>query len=280
MTIHEIMYDQSYVETRRGLSLHELDILIANLLDKPKEFIYAHPEYKLRQSQITRLKKHIQRRKAGEPIAYITGHKEFYDLDFIVTSDVLIPRPDTELLVECVVNYAKKNKLTIADIGTGSGNIAVAVKKTLRSRCRMIATDISATALHIARKNAKHHNTAVTFYKSNVLRKLPSSLHTKLDIIMCNAPYLTKTEAHKKNLQYEPQVALTPTDSPTSIIQQLLQQTPRFLKPDGVIFLEIGHRQANQVKKLCRTYFPHSQIKVHKDLGNFDRVIECQVKSY
>lgn len=279
MTIGDIIFPGKAVGTLiKGLPLHEVDIVLSHTLQQPKEFLYAHPEYVLSTHQLTTLKGYLQRRRTDEPIAYITGCKEFYGLDFYVTPDVLIPRPDTELLVESVLEYvdSKKHPVLIADIGTGSGNIAIAVKYVLGKRCSMIASDISSAAIKVARKNAKHNKTDITFYISDVLKRLPKSLHNGIDVLMCNAPYLTKTEARKKNLAYEPQVALTPAGAPTSIIEQLLQQAPTFLKPHGVIFLEMGHRQAAQVTTLCKKYFPKAKTATYKDLGNFDRVVVCQ----
>lgn len=278
MTIAEFMYAPANRTLRHGVSLHEIDILLSSVLKKTREFIYSHPEYTLTATQFKNLKQYIKRRRAGEPIAYITGSKEFYGLDFIVTPDVLIPRPDTELLVESVLAYAdtRKGKLLMADIGTGSGNIAITIKHELQNRCNMIATDISAAAVRVARKNAKRNNTPIQFYTSDVLAKLPKTLYGKIDVLLCNAPYLTKTEARKKNLAFEPQVALTPSGAPTSIIEQLLQQAPAFLTPGAVIFLEMGHRQAKQVHALCKKYFPQAKTTTLKDLGNFDRVVICK----
>lgn len=279
MTISEFTYGPAYKSIRRNVPLHEIDIILAAVLKKSREFLYSHPEYPLTKAHITKLTAQLKRRGNGEPIAYITGTKEFYGLDFIVNPAVLIPRPDTELLVESILTYAdsQKRSLLMADIGTGSGNIAIAVKHELQNRCVMIASDISATALRIAKKNAVHNKTAIEFYRSDVLKSIPKKYHGKLDILICNAPYLTKTEARKKNLAFEPQVALTPTGSPTSIIEQLLQQAKEFLKPGGVIFLEMGHRQAKQVSALCKKYFPKAKTKTYKDLGKFDRVVECRL---
>lgn len=257
--------------TKSRIPLHEIDILLSHVLNKPKEYIYAHPDSDLTKLQLAKLQKLITRRQAGEPIAYLTGHKEFYGLDFFVTPAVLIPRPDTELLVEQVLKLNLKHQ-TILDVGTGSGNIAITLKHELPN-CKMMATDISATALAVAKRNATHNHASITFFKSDVLANLPKSYHHTLDIITFNAPYLTKTEAKKANLQFEPQVALTPTGQPTELIERLLQQADQFLAPTGQIFFEIGYRQANQVKKLCQKYFPTAKLSVQQDLGGWDRLV-------
>lgn len=281
MTIHDITYNDKFSKVRQGVPLHEIDILIGFVLKKPIEFVFTHPEFEISNQKITQLKKLIHQRRKGRPIAYITEHKEFYGLDFIVTPDVLIPRPDTELLVDTVIDYYSKNNALLrpmlVDIGTGSGNIAVAVKKTFSGPCTMLATDISAKAISIASCNAKKHKVAIKLFTGDVLKALPNSYLGKLDAIIFNAPYLSKTEARKKSLSYEPQVALTPPGGPTEIIERMLQQAPRYLKPRGTIFLEIGQRQGKQVSKLCNKYFSKTTITISKDLGNFDRVITCDV---
>lgn len=256
--------------------MHEMDILMSFVLRKPKEFIYGHPQFQLTGQQVRQFTALVKRREHGEPIAYLTGHKEFYGLDFVVDKRVLCPRPSTELLIETVLHTKPKSSTVIMDVGTGSGNIAITLKRLLPN-CVMIATDVSAPALTVAKHNAKRLNTKIKFYKSNVLKQLPKSLHGKADIITFNAPYLTKQEAGKTNLKYEPQVALTPTGSPTSLIEQLLQQAKGFLKPTGTIYLEIGHRQAKQVSNLCLKYFPKAKVTVLKDLGGWDRVVTLQL---
>lgn len=256
------------------ISLHEMDLLLSFVLHKPKEFIYAHPTHQLTKVQHEQFQTLVKRRQQGEPIAYLTGHKEFYGLDFLVNKHVLIPRPSTETLIETVLPALSPKQL-ICDVGTGSGNIALTLKY-IKPNCSVIATDVSAPALQVAKHNAKRLQTKVKFYKSNVLKQLPKSLHHQIDIITFNAPYLTKQEAGKDNLKYEPQIALTPTGSPTSLIEQLLQQAPAFLKPTGHIYFEIGWRQAKQVTKLCQEYFPNAKITVIKDLGGWDRVIALQ----
>jgi len=255
------------------VSLHEIDILLSYVLHKPKEFIYGHPQHTLTTSQQTKIFALLKRRRAGEPIAYLTGHKEFYGLDFLVSPAVLIPRPDTELLVEMVLDVCVRTNYTIADIGTGSGNIAITLKHSLPN-CTVIATDVSSAALAIAKKNAKHLQTKLQFFQGDVLQALPKRLHHTIDVLIFNAPYLTKTEAKKANLAHEPQLALTAPGQPTELIERLLQQASEFLTPTGHIFLEIGYRQAQQVQKLCHRYFPTAQVSVQKDLGGFDRVVQ------
>jgi release factor glutamine methyltransferase len=256
--------------------MHEMDILMSFVLGRPKEFIYAHPQHQLTSKQVKQFDQLVKRREAGEPIAYLIGHKEFYGFDFLVDKRVLCPRPSTELLIELVLKAKPKSGSVLLDVGTGAGNIAITLKKLLPA-LQVMASDVSAPALVVAKQNAKHLKAPVKFYKSNVLKNLPKSLHGKLDIITFNAPYLTKQEAGKQNLKYEPRVALTPTGSPTSLIEQLLRQAGPFLKPRGQIYFEMGHRQAKQVTKLCLKYFPQAKVTTHQDLGGWDRVVAVQL---
>src|SRR3990167_6098292 len=171
------------------ITMHEMDILMAFVLRKPKEFIYAHPTHKITKSQYNKFQNLVKRRERGEPMAYLIEHKEFYGLDFLVNQHVLIPRPDTETLIETVLPQLKPGQV-VCDIGTGSGNIAITLKK-LHPSCNVIATDISKTALGVAKRNAKKIKTPVTFYRGDVWQALPKKYHGKIDWLICNTPYLT-----------------------------------------------------------------------------------------
>lgn len=259
------------VETRHGVSLHEVDILLSHILRKPKEFVYAHPTYQLTKPQYRKFQTLVKRREQGEPIAYLTGHKEFYGLDFMVNRHVLIPRPDTETLIDAVLPQLKPGQL-VCDVGTGSGNIAITLKK-LRSDITVIATDISVKALGVAKKNSHKQKTKITFYKSDVLRDVPKKYYGKIDWLICNAPYLTKREASKPSLCYEPRLALTPTNDAVSLIKKLLKQSPQFLSPVGRIVLEIGHNQAERIKKITQKIYPRCKVTIIKDYAQLDRVV-------
>ncbi|MFA5995541.1 MAG: peptide chain release factor N(5)-glutamine methyltransferase [Patescibacteria group bacterium] len=254
------------------LPLHEIDLLLAHVLNKPREFIYSYPNHSLTKAQTKRLNALIKKRQHGIPLAYLTGHKEFYGLDFFVTPAVLIPRPDTELLIDTILQLASKQPSTLIDIGTGSGNIAVTLKKHL-PHYKISASDISLTALKVAKKNAKLNNTNITFYKSNLLNNIPKAVLTDCVILVANLPYLTKTEAKKRSLMFEPQLALTPPQQPTSLIHELIQQTTVLLKSNTLILLEIGYRQSQMISRLVKRYYPQTQVKIRKDLGKFDRII-------
>ncbi|MBI2415592.1 MAG: peptide chain release factor N(5)-glutamine methyltransferase [Candidatus Kerfeldbacteria bacterium] len=259
----------------------DVDVLLASVIKQPREFLYAHPEYTLTTRQAKKLLNYLHRREQNEPVAYITGHKEFYGLNFIVNRDVLIPRPDTELLVDTVVQYCGNVNQpihTIADIGTGSGNIAIVLKKLLPTT-RVLATDISPAALRVLRRNARTHQVTIPSYCGNALAALPQYFKHQLDMIVSNPPYLTGTEANHRQLQFEPRLALTAGRNSTKIIERILQQAHYYLKPSGSIIFEIGYRQAMRVNRLCRHYFPKASVVVSKDLAGLDRVIVCRTSS-
>lgn len=280
------------------LNYLDLDIILGHVLKKPREWIYAHQDHEISKSKKREINSLIKRRLKDEPIAYITGHKEFYGLDFIVNKDVLVPRPDTELIVENVIavgivgneqfEQAKRsNNFNILDVGTGSGCIPIVLKKHL-PKSNVYGSDISGKAITVAKKNAKkilNHEGAkkrrarknsIHFYKSDLLKQIPNNLKGKLNIITFNPPYLTKNEARKKELKYEPQVALTPNDF-TKLIKDFFIQAKEYLADDGAIFIEIGHRQAKTVSKIAAQIYPEAKIEVVKDLGGFDRVVKIKI---
>jgi release factor glutamine methyltransferase len=153
------------------LAAFDVEILLAFVLKKPKEFLYAHPEKKLTAAQLAHFKKLITRRAKHEPIAYITNQKEFFGLNFYVDKNVLIPRPETETLVEATISnikYPISNSQTIVDIGAGSGCVAVSLAKRFPN-AKIFATEISSGAMKVARKNARHHKAAVIFFRGNLI---------------------------------------------------------------------------------------------------------------
>ncbi|MDD3102331.1 MAG: peptide chain release factor N(5)-glutamine methyltransferase, partial [Patescibacteria group bacterium] len=214
----------------------------------------------------------------GTPVAYLVGHKEFFNLDFMVDKNVLIPCPETELLVEEVLKSVPNSKfqilnsITIADVGTGCGNIAITLAKHL-PLAKIYAIDISKNALKVAKKNAKKHKTdkQIIFLNKNLLELLPK----KVDFIAANLPYIPTQKA--RLLSHSPQIALDGGKDGLKFYQSLLENAADHLRPDGKIFLEINFNQAKKIKKIIKKYFPHSEIEIKKDLAGLNRlvVISC-----
>lgn len=250
----------------------DADILLSHSLNQDKSFIYAHPEYKLSPAQSAKFKQSIARRSKGEPIAYITGHKEFYGLDFFVNQHTLIPRPETEILVGQIL---KNNKIkTIADIGTGSGAIAITLSKN-NPKLKIYASDISAGALQIATENSSFHKTnkRIIFKQGNLLAPFKN---IKLDAIAANLPYLDpKLQLDKSEttgLKFEPSTALYAGPHGLNAYLRLLKQISKLKYTPSYIYLEIGHYQPKLLKKIILASLPLAKITIKKDLAGLNRL--------
>jgi release factor glutamine methyltransferase len=274
----------------------DAEILLANVLRRDRTWLVTHNHTRIRAAHAKRADALIKKRQAHAPIAYLTGHKEFYGRTFVVNKHVLIPRPETELLVErachATQHLNRSQSLTVWDVGTGSGAIAVTLAKELRDT-KILATDISARALTVARKNAKRHNASsrITFLKSNLLQphsyrwlETHATPQTHL-LITANLPYLPASD--KKILQpdvvnYEPPQALfSGTDGLlliTRFLKQLSRHLPEWNYGDTTILLEFDPPQANALKKLTKQLFPHASLSIHQDLAKRNRVLEIRVR--
>lgn len=213
----------------------------------------------------------IKRLKNGEPVQYIVGNVDFYGNTIKVNKNVLIPRFETEELVNKTISYIKKyfcKKIKIVDLGTGSGCIAITLKKELNSL--VTAVDISDEALEVARWNAKENNTEITFKKSDMLNKL----NDKYDVIISNPPYISYDEeimdVVKNN---EPHLALYAKDNGLFFYKEILKKAGRYLNKQSIIAFEIGYLQANDIKSEALKYFPNSKISIEKDLQQRNRYV-------
>jgi len=265
----------------------ELDarVLLANILDKPRTWIEVHPEALLTKPQLATAKQALTRLKAGEPLPYILGHREFFGLDLEITTDVLIPRPETELMVEAAIKWlqATPERRTIADVGTGSGCIAVAIAKNIYD-AKVIATDISRPALEVAHRNAHRHNVAerIDFIQCDLLPPQPGHLPTSLhfDLICANLPYIPTKTLHKLPVYgREPTLALNGGTDGLDIVRQLLQIAPEWLAPHGMILLEIEATQGMPALSLAYDAFDNAKIHLHQDLAGHDRLLSIELLS-
>ncbi|MBN1454395.1 MAG: peptide chain release factor N(5)-glutamine methyltransferase [Anaerolineales bacterium] len=263
----------------------ELDarVLLANILDKPRTWLTAHPETPLTRSQLATVKKAVSRLEAGEPLPYVLGHWEFFGLDLEISADVLIPRPETELMVERAIAWlmAAQERRTIADVGTGSGCIAVAIAKHIPD-VKIFATDISRPALEVARRNARRQDVAkrIDFIQCDLLPSHPDPLPTDLhfDLICANLPYIPTRTLHKLPVYgREPRLALDGGADGLDIVRRLLEITPEWLAPNGMILLEIEATQGMAVVSLAYDAFDSAEIHLHKDLAGQDRLVEIML---
>ncbi len=266
-------------ETSPSPSL-DAEVLFSFTLKKQKEFLYTHSEYQLTKNQRKKLNNLINRRVKGEPIAYITNTKEFHGLDFFINKNVLIPRPETELLVEEVINKTlrqkiKKTKFKIADIGTGSGCIIISIAKSCKLKAiSCYATDISKPALAVAKKNAKKHKVKIKFLYGNLLEPLKNK---KIDIVVANLPYgwqqwKNNTSARTSGLKFEPQKALFAKENGLYLYYKFFEQIAKRRQKPELILGEFDPRQKIGMQKSIKKHLPQYCLEIKKDLAKLDRM--------
>ena len=232
----------------------DAELILAKVLRVERTFLHAHPNKKLNQAQIFHANNWLNRRVKRIPLAYIFGKKEFYGRNFAVNPKVLVPRPETETLIEMYKKFARDKK-TILEIGTGSGIIAITAKlETLNME--VFASDISAEALKVAQKNAKKLSAKITFLKSDLLDNVPVEVLKKTDVILANLPYVDRDwidfEA-KNELHHEPQIALYSNDGGLELIKKLIQQTEKCPRIKFLI-LEADPAQFDEIEKNANEY--------------------------
>ena len=247
-------------------------ILLASIIHESKEYLLIHDDDKLDNIVIEEFEKGINRLIQGEPIQYITGFKEFMGYRFLVNQNVLIPQPDTEILVEEVLKLCKA-KDKILDLCTGSGAIAIALSK-LNKESKVYASDISLEALKVAKENNKNLNTDVTFIQSDLF----NNIEDKFDIIVSNPPYIeTRTiETLSKQVQNEPKLALDGGEDGLKFYRKIVAEATNYLNQNGYLCLEIGYNQKDSVIQLIKQSNRYKEIYCKKDLAGNDRIIICR----
>ena len=255
----------------------EINAIAAYALQKNTAWIAAHPETRLDQAHMVFLEQAVERLTQGEPLAYITGKQAFYGLDFFIDSSVLIPRPETELLVELAIDWLKNNpgRTRIADVGTGSGAIAVTLAKQLPD-LQITATDVSARALTVAKANAAKHRVTerIEFIKTDLLE----GVVTCFDLILANLPYIpSQTLAGLPALGYEPHSALDGGADGLDLICKLITTIEKKLLPKACVILEIQYNQGVEVTQIAAHQFPRAKISMYQDLASLPRVVLIQL---
>ncbi|WP_192988203.1 peptide chain release factor N(5)-glutamine methyltransferase [Carnobacterium mobile] len=214
----------------------------------------------------------VKQHSKGIPIQHILGYEWFYDYCFKVTKDTLIPRPETEEIVDKFLKYAPSRSLTVLDIGTGTGAIAITIKKE-RPQDEVTGIDLSNAALTVSKENAAHLQADVRFLAGDLTAPVKAE---QFDVVISNPPYIgenEKIDMDESVLKYEPQMALFAENNGLAIYQRLAEEIPAILKPDGQIFLEIGFRQGEAVKGIFQAAFPNAKVEVEKDMSGHDRLI-------
>jgi release factor glutamine methyltransferase len=259
----------------------DAEVLLAHVLGCGRGWLYARPEFHLTNEQREAFEFAVERRRCREPVPYIVGHREFYGLDFVVDARVLIPRPETELLVERAIEAATQmgrdlDSLALADVGTGSGAVAVSLAVALPSAA-VYATDASKAALQVAALNAGRHGVAhrVHFLEGDLLGPLPQRMH----VIAANVPYVpTELLATLASdvVEYEPLMALDGGVDGLMHLRRLLDQANHWLAPRGWLVLEIGSDQGKEVVTLASHIFPQANVELFQDYAGFDRIVRIQ----
>ncbi|MBE0669386.1 MAG: peptide chain release factor N(5)-glutamine methyltransferase [Anaerolineales bacterium] len=260
----------------------ELDaqILLAHVIGHPRTWLLAHLDTPLSPLQIDQTKEAVSQFQAGTPLPYIIGHWEFFGLDFGITKDVLIPRPETELLIEKAIAWlqASPERRTVADIGTGSGAIAVTLAMHLPD-ARILATDISHEALKVAKHNAEkfHVHHKIDFLQCDLLPQhidpLPTESH--FDLICANLPYIpTETLQQLPIYGTEPTLALDGGADGLDLYRRLLKIAPDWLAPNGKLLFEIEATQGLKALSVAYDSFNNMNIQLHQDLSGHDRILE------
>lgn len=262
----------------------DAQVLLAHVLGVGRSWVFAHHEVTLEPVQADRFTDLIARRIEHEPVAYLVGSKEFYGLELVVDRRVLIPRPETEMLVDEVLREIEAHRtaddgedaapVLVADVGTGSAAIALALAVNAE-HARVYALDISRSALAVARQNVRCHDrrNQVKLLRGDLLDPLPEPV----DIIVANLPYIAQADYQTLDAtvrNYEPRLALESGPDGLDAIARLLRHAPGKLKPDGKIYLEIGYRQGPAVQQLAHNILPHARaVDVHQDYQGHDRMV-------
>ncbi len=256
----------------------DAEILLAHALGITRAQLHAYLQHQLSSTELGRYRQFTERCARHEPVAYILGHKEFYGLDLFVDNRVLIPRPETELLVEKAIEISKRrladgDQLVIADVGTGSGAIAISLAVHL-PQALVYATDASREALEVAACNCRRHGVGdrVRLLQGHLLEPLPEPA----DLIAANLPYVSQAEwaqLPREISRYEPRESLDGGPDGLDHIRRLLAQAEGYLKPGGVVLLEIGATQGKAVAALAKRHFPAARVEIAQDYAGLDRVV-------
>jgi len=249
----------------------DAEILLTHVIKKNRSFLYAHSEQILETTLYQKFEALILKRLEGIPIAHLTNEREFWSLPLYVTSDTLIPRPETELLIELTLSLLGKNSsCSVLELGTGTGAISLALAKE-KPEWNILATDLSQAALRVAQKNAERHQTQnITFIQSNWFEMIPQKT---FNLIISNPPYLAEHDPHqhKGDLRYEPKQALVSGTDGLDDLKYIIQKSHHYLVSGGLVLLEHGYNQAEPIKN-CFSDENYHRTQCWQDTAGLDRV--------
>jgi release factor glutamine methyltransferase len=267
-TVKEVL-QQHILLTSSDSPLLDCQILLGCVLKQSRTWLYAHDDYELSSVEANRFHSIFASRASGVPIAYITGAQEFWSMEFQVTRDTLIPRPDTELIIEILLDRFSQARATVIDLGTGAGPIAIALSRE-RPAFEIFATDISLATLQIAQlNNVQLTDNQVNFVVSDWLEAFSPN---QFDIIVSNPPYIDAGDPHLESLRHEPQSALVSQKNGLQDLEKIIRSSQRYLKPGGMILLEHGYNQRTEVCDLLKSSH-YTQMETLDDLAGQPRVV-------
>lgn len=255
----------------------EAELLFTEILNCNRQDLYLNKEAFLDKAAASLISSALKRRVQGEPLQYILGKTEFMGLEFKVTPEVFIPRPETEILVETAIKSVHSPLCpavhSILDVGTGSGCIAISLAKFLKN-ARVNAIDISNAALKVARQNAQLNNVEINFIQSDLFNTVNSRL-SAVDLIVTNPPYVPTREIGKlqPEIRYEPAIALDGGKDGLDFYRRIIQEAPRFLREGGFLIMEMGFNQAEAIKNIFQKSGVFEIIELIKDYNNIERAI-------
>jgi release factor glutamine methyltransferase len=264
----------------------DASVLLAAVAGRTRAWVLAHTELALTPNQVQGLESALRRLERGEALPYVLGEWEFFGLRFLVTNDCLIPRPETECLVERALGWlrATPSATTALDVGTGSGCIAVGLAVNT-ARLRIMATEISKPALEVARRNARRHSVddRITFVECDLLprdeaQSEPGNAGPRFDLLCANLPYIPSAELRQLPVfPREPTLALDGGEDGLEPLRRLLSLAPPWLRPGGKMLLEVEATHGEQARLLAQAAFPGSEIDMIKDLAGRDRVLDIKL---
>ena len=279
-TVIEALNGASSFLTGKGRDENAARLLLQHILRTNYSGLMMRAHDELSDEQLELFLSYVEEHAKGRPVQYITGREEFYGREFLVDESVLIPRPETEELVVCAMDHCRQlfgnRQVKLADIGTGSGAIAITMKKEM-PQAQVTATDISPAALQTAKKNAEALQAEIDFR----LGDLTEPIHTeKWDVVLSNPPYIAfdeKADMSEVVLDHEPHSALFAEEEGLILYRKLAESLPELMNKPGFIAVEIGYKQGTAVKKLFEEAFPQAIVEVVKDINGKNRIVFCKI---